>query len=134
MKRIKTKREDTNVLTATQINLSATPDLAAVIRTHLGDVMTDDGRVPGYGLNLASAHHGIASDALKRRWWKDACARTERGCQPVVAYHDGQRWRFIIALMSWAGPRLEYTAELYPDGFALHVRESLAHLEAQASG
>jgi hypothetical protein len=122
------------VLTQTQTKLTSTPDLATVIDTHLGDCVTDDGRVPGYGLNVASTHYGFATDALKRRWWEDACARTDRGCQPVVAYHDGERWRFMVALMSWAGPRLEYTAELYPEGFALHVRESLAHLEVRANG
>jgi len=126
--------EDLPVPTPKQTTLSSIPELATVIDAHLGDCVTDDGRVPGYGLNVVSTHYGFATNALKRCWWKDACAETDRGCQPVVAYHDGERWRFMVALMSWAGPHLEYTAELHPEGFALHVRESLAHMEARANG
>ena len=98
-------------------------ELGRLLETVLGDLLIDSGRLPGFTLHPVSRHRGHPSLAQKRRWWKRARSLTDTDSRAVVVYHDGESWRFVVALMLWGGSPVEYTADLYPAGFALFVRE-----------
>ncbi len=105
-------------------------ELGRILESVLGDLLTDTGGLPGFTLHPVSRHRGHPSLAQKRIWWKRARSLTDGESRPVLVYHDGECWRFVVALVMWGGSPVEYTADLYPEGFALFVRETR---EAQKS-